>query len=128
MKDPTTAEMWQTAFSKDFGKMVQGNLKRGQMGTNSIFVMTHNEISHIPKTQTVTYARAVVDFCPQKADPHCIHITAGRNLTKYPNKLSTRMTNLTTSKIMWNSILSTNKNAKYMCLDIKNFYLSAPLD
>jgi hypothetical protein len=69
MKDPTTAEMWQTAFGKDFGKMVQGNLKMGQMGTNSIFVMTHNEISCIPKTQTVTYAQAVVDFCPQKADP-----------------------------------------------------------
>jgi hypothetical protein len=28
---------------------------------------------------------------------------------------------------MWNSVLST-KVAKYMCLDIKNFYLSAPLD
>jgi hypothetical protein len=28
---------------------------------------------------------------------------------------------------MWDSVLST-KGAKYMCLDIRNFYLSAPLD
>jgi len=28
---------------------------------------------------------------------------------------------------MWNSVLST-EGAKYMCLDIKNFYLIAPLD
>jgi hypothetical protein len=28
---------------------------------------------------------------------------------------------------MWNSVLST-KGAKYMCLNIKNFYLTAPLD
>jgi hypothetical protein len=28
---------------------------------------------------------------------------------------------------MWNSFLST-KDVKYRCLDIKNFYLSAPLD
>ena len=28
---------------------------------------------------------------------------------------------------MWNSVLST-KGARYMCLDIKNFYLTAPLD
>jgi hypothetical protein len=28
---------------------------------------------------------------------------------------------------MWNSILST-EGAKYMCLDIKNFYLNAHLD
>ena len=37
MNDPTIAEMWQTAFGKDFGGMVQGNLKTGQTGTNSIF-------------------------------------------------------------------------------------------
>ena len=28
---------------------------------------------------------------------------------------------------MWNSVLIT-EGAKYMCLDIKNFYLTAPLD
>ena len=28
---------------------------------------------------------------------------------------------------MWNSVLS-KAGAKYMCLDIKNFYLSAPLN
>jgi hypothetical protein len=37
------------------------------------------------------------------------------------------MAELTTSKLMWNSVLST-EGAKYMCLDIKNFYLSASLD
>ncbi len=39
----------------------------------------------------------------------------------------TRTANLTTSKLMWNSVLIT-KDARYMCLDIKNFYLSALLD
>jgi hypothetical protein len=38
MKDPTTAEMWQMAFRKDFGGIVQGDQKTGQKGTNSIFV------------------------------------------------------------------------------------------
>ncbi len=47
--------------------MVLGDLKMGQIGTNSIIVMTLNEISCIPKTKTVTYACVVVDFCPQKA-------------------------------------------------------------
>jgi hypothetical protein len=37
MKDPNTAETWQTAFSKDFGGMAQGNQVTGQKGTNSIF-------------------------------------------------------------------------------------------
>jgi hypothetical protein len=84
-------------------------------------------IAKIPKNQTVTYARVLVDFRPQKADPHCIRITVGGNLINYPGKLSTRTADLTTSKLMWNSVLST-EGAKYMCFDIKNFYLTAPLD
>jgi hypothetical protein len=99
----------------------------GQKGTKSIFVMTHDEIQALPKNQTVTYAHVVVDFRPQKADPHRIRITTGGNLINYPGELSTQTADLTTSKLMWNSILST-AGAKYMCLDIKNFYLMAPFD
>jgi hypothetical protein len=76
---------------------------------------------------SVTYAHKVVDFCLQKMDPHHIGITAGGNLIKYPGELLTRTANLTTFKLTWNSVLST-KDAQYMYLDIKNFYLSAPLD
>jgi hypothetical protein len=107
--------------------MAQGDKKTGQKGTNSIFVMTHDQIKLIPCTQTITYARVVMDFRPQKADLHHIRITAGGNLITYPGELWTRTADLTTSKLMWNSVLST-EGAKYMCLDIKNFYLSAPLD
>jgi hypothetical protein len=48
MHDPDTAETWQTAFGKDFGGTAQGDQKTGQKGTNSIFVMTHDEIKLIP--------------------------------------------------------------------------------
>ncbi len=88
--------------------------------------MTHDEITKILKNQTIMYAQVVVDFRPQK-DPHRIRITAGGNLINYPGELSTRTADLTTSKLMWNSILSM-AGAKYMCLDIKFFYLTAPLD
>jgi hypothetical protein len=70
MHNPATMEIWQTAFGKDFGGMAQGNKKMGQKGTNSIFAMTHDKNLLIPADQTVTYARGVVDFFPQKADPH----------------------------------------------------------
>jgi hypothetical protein len=49
MLDPAMSEVWQMAFSKDFGRMAQGDNKTGQKGTNSIFVMTHNEIKLIPR-------------------------------------------------------------------------------
>ncbi len=34
MNDPDTAEIWKTAFGKDFGGMAQGDKKTGQAGTN----------------------------------------------------------------------------------------------
>jgi hypothetical protein len=52
---------------------------------------------------------------------------AGSNLINYLGKLTTRMADITMSKLHWNSVLSTQK-AKYMCLNLKNFYLSAPLN
>jgi hypothetical protein len=120
MNDPATMEIWQTTFRKDFGGMAQGDNITGQHGTNSIFVMTHAEILLIPADRTIMYARVIVNFCPQKLDPHRIRITAGGNLINYPGELTTKTADLTTSKLMWNSVLST-KGAKFMCLDIKNF-------
>ena len=55
MHDPATAKVWQTAFGKDFGGMAQGDNKTGQKGTNSIFVMTHDEVKRISKNQTVMW-------------------------------------------------------------------------
>ncbi len=38
-----------------------------------------------------------------------------------------RTADLATTKIMWNSVIST-PNAKYMFADVKHFYLGTPLD
>ena len=64
MHDPATSEVWQTAFGKYLGGMAQGDKKTGQLGTNSIFIMTHDEIKKIPKNQTLTYDCVVINFCP----------------------------------------------------------------
>jgi hypothetical protein len=98
MHDPAMSEIWQTAFEKDFGGIAQGDVKTGQKGTNAIFVMTHTEIPHISRNQTITYAHVVVNFWPQKTDTHRIRITAGRNLIHNPGKLSTCTADLTISK------------------------------
>jgi hypothetical protein len=69
MNDPATAEIWMTAFGKDFeGMCQQGNNKTGQKGSNALFVMDPTAIPNISKDRTVTYARVVVDHCPPKED------------------------------------------------------------
>ncbi len=128
MNDPATAEVWQTAFGKDFGGMAQGNNKTGQKGTNAMFVMTHDEIAHVLHAEKVfTYANPVVNHRPQKEDPNRIQITAGGNLINYKEELSVRTADINTAKLHWNSVISTDK-ALYMCLNIGNFYLMAALE
>jgi hypothetical protein len=128
MHDPATAKVWQTAFGKDFGRMAQGCNKTGQKGTNTIFVMTHDEICHaLAAKKFYTYANPVVDYRPQKDNPHRICITAGGNLIMHDGDVSICMADIGTAKLHWNSVIST-KGAKYMYLDIKNFYLTASLE
>ncbi len=123
MNDPAMAETGQTAFGKDFGGMLQGNNKMGQKGTNAMFVMSHDEIQHVLNTgRKFTHGNPVIDYQPQKEDPHRIQITVGGNLITYPSSPSIRTVDLDTAKLHWNSVMST-KGAKYMCLDVK-FFLS----
>ncbi len=48
-------------------------------------------------------------------------------MIKYKGDVSIRMADLTTSKMLWNSVLSTD-GVQYMCLDIKKFYLTTALN
>ncbi len=128
MHDLATAEVWQTALGKDFGGMAQGCNKTGQKGTNAMFIMAHDKIRHaLAAKKFFTYANPVVDYQPQKDDPHCIRITAGGNLIDYDGDASICTANIDTAKLHWNSVIST-ENARYMCLDIKKIYLTAALE
>jgi hypothetical protein len=49
------------------------------------------------------------------------------NLVSYKGKLSVQTADINTAKIHWNIVIC-NKKAKYICLDIKNFYLAAALE
>jgi hypothetical protein len=128
MNDPAMAEIWQTAFRKDFGGMAQGDNKTGQKETNTMFVMTHDEIKQaVAAGIFFTYMNPVVNYSPQKEDPYRIRITAGGNMINYESNASVRMADLDMAKLHWNSVVITPL-ARYMCLNIKNFYLTAALE
>jgi hypothetical protein len=93
-------------------------------GSNTIFFIPRNAV---PKGKVVAYGRFVVDIRPNKTETHRVRLTVGGNLIQYPGDLSTHSVDLTTSKCLWNSTIST-EGANYMCLDINNFYLGTPID
>ena len=69
----------------------------------------------------------VVDLCPQKSDPSRFIIIAGVNLIKYAGELTTRTADITTARMLWNSVISM-KGAQFSGLDIFNFYLETPMN
>ena len=108
---------------KELGRLCQGFGETE--GTDTMRFLDLEGIKNTPKDRVVTYARIVVDYRPQKKDPNRVRITAGGNLIQYPGELTTRTSGLRTSKIMWNSTIST-RGARYMTADAGNFYLETP--
>jgi hypothetical protein len=51
----------------------------------------------------------------------------GGDLINYPGDCGTPTADLLTVKLMFNSIISTS-NAKFMTINIKDFYLMTPMD
>jgi hypothetical protein len=126
MHNPRIAEVWQTASGKDVRGMAQGCNKIGQKGTNLMFVMTHDEIMHeLMAEKKITYANPVVNYHPQKDDPHRIQITAGGNLMNYDGDASVCTADLDTAKCTGTEWLVSTENARYLCLDKKNYLTTA---
>jgi hypothetical protein len=82
--------------------------------------------SNIPKGRKVTYGSFVVDIKDHKEEKERTRLTVGGDQIEYPGDKSTRTAGLTTAKILINSVIST-LGAKFLVIDIKNFYLNTPL-
>jgi hypothetical protein len=74
----------------------------------------------------VTYGSFVVDIKDHKEEKERTRLTVGGDQIEYPGDKSTRTAGLTTAKILINSVIST-LGAKFLVIDIKNFYLNTPL-
>jgi hypothetical protein len=95
--------------------------------TKTIKFMSNQEIPQA-RCKDITYRQIVcVYFLLEKKDPYRTRITMGGNQINYPDDCGTPTADLLTVKLMFNSIIST-PNAKFMTIDIKDFYLVTPMD
>ena len=88
------------------------------------FITKHN----IPadRWKDITYGRICANFRPEKDDPHLIQLTVRGNRINFPGDCGTPTANMLTVKILLNSVIST-EGAKFMTVDIKDFYLNTPM-
>jgi hypothetical protein len=82
--------------------------------------------SDIPKGRKVTYGSFVVDIKDHKEEKERTRLTVGGDQIEYPGDKSTRTAGLKTAKNLINSVIST-LGAKFLVIDINNFYLNTPL-
>ncbi len=126
IKDPLLRDLWLKAIIKERHCLAQGCTGITK-GTNTIFFLSYAYICNIPSDRTVTYTQIVIDHRPQKEDPNRVCITVRGNLIDYSFEVTLRTADMVSSKILWNSVIST-KDARFSSADIKNMYFKIPLD
>ena len=121
----TTRTTWMHSYGNEIGQLAQG-MPGQNTGTNTIIFTKKNQVPK-DRAKDVTYGLITCLVRPEKMDePNRTRLVAGGNRVHYPGDAGTPTANLLTVKLLLNSIIST-PNAKFMTMDIKDFYLNTPM-
>eukprot|EP00956_Cyclotella_meneghiniana_P036650 scaffold128493_cov64-Cyclotella_meneghiniana.AAC.1 len=82
----------------------------------------------IPKERRkdVTYGQFVCTVRPEKKEQNRTRFVVGGNKINYPGEVATPTAEMLVAKLLFNSVVST-PGAKFMTMDLSNFYLMTPL-
>jgi hypothetical protein len=80
----------------------------------------------LPPGRKATYARFVATERPHKTETKRVHLAVGGNLIHYQNKVSTPTADLSSVKMLLNSVIST-PHAHFATFDLNDFYLGTPM-
>jgi len=117
IKHPKYKDTWSNSFGKEIRWLITT--------TETIFFISKTDIPQDRKGDE-TYGRIVCVYREEKKDKYHTRITIGGNLINFPGNCGTPTADLLTVKLLFNSIIST-PNAKFMSIDIKDFYLCTPM-
>ncbi len=118
---PKYKEVWSHSSANEIGQLAQGIGTRIK-GTNTIFFVTHQDVP-VKRRKDITYGKFVCEYKPNKTKKERTRFTVGGGKINYPVDCGMPTGNLTLVKMHLNSVISMHK-ARYMTVDIKNFYLN----
>jgi hypothetical protein len=117
IKHPKYKDTWSNSFGNE--------IRRLAITTETIFFINKTDIPQDCKGDE-TYGLIVCDYREGKKAKYHTRITVSGNLINYPGDCGTPTADLLTVKLLFNSIIST-PNAKFMSIDINDFYLCTPM-
>jgi hypothetical protein len=117
---------WQDSNADEIGRMFQGLGENSYMptGTNTLWFV---HPSQVPKHKKAIYVRVFCADRPERSNPRRVRWTGGGNRINYPGNKTTKTADLTTAKLMFNSVIST-PGGRFISIDLKDFYLCSDLE
>ena len=132
-KHPLLKQTWNTSYANELGRLCQGigkedggGDKQRVRGTDT-FRLIHFEDIPEDRRDDICFTNVVCEVRPQKDDPNRTRITIAGGRICVPWDIGTPTASLELVKLIINSVLS-RPGAKFAAFDIKNFYLSAPME
>ena len=124
MTNPETREVWTRAMSNELGRLAQSN-KYGVKHTDTIDFIKKSEV---PAGRDITYANFILDYRPLKSEPNRVRLTVGGDKLSHDDDAGSPAASILETKIMLNSVISdAHKGARFMGLDLKDFFLASPM-
>eukprot|EP00804_Cyclotella_cryptica_P021147 CCRYP_001465-RA/>CCRYP_001465-RA protein AED:0.35 eAED:0.35 QI:0/0/0/1/0.5/0.33/3/0/629 len=115
---------WTKSSANAFGRLANGVSGRVK-GTNTICFIRKRDIPKA-RLKDVTYGQFVCTIRPEKKEPNRTRLAVGGDRINYPCEVAMPTADMLAAKILFNSVIST-VNARFMTMDISNFYLNTPL-
>ena len=120
-----TKDVWNKATSNKFGRLAQGN----KYGIKYRDVMEFIHPHEVPQNKKVTYASFVLDYRPLKSEPWRVRMVVGGNKLPFEDDPGSPAASLLETKILINSIISeAHLGAKFMSLDLKDYFLMSTME
>ncbi len=125
MRSTKCREAWSLSSANEFGRLANGIGSRIKNPTNTIEFIFQHDVP-IEWMKDVKYGQFLCTVRPEKADPNRTRFTVGGDRINYPGAVATPTAGMLVAKMLFNSVIST-KDARFMTMDILNFYLMTPL-
>jgi len=125
LRNPFYSKPWSLSSANEFGRLANGIGGRIKNPTNTIRFIRRDEVP-TKRMKDVTYGQFVCSVRPEKKEANRTRFTVGGDRINYPGEVATPTADMLVAKMLFNSVVST-KGAKFMTMDISNFYLMTPL-
>ena len=124
LRHPLFKKDWSTSAANEFGRLAQGIGGRVK-ATDTIKFIQKRDVP-ADRLRDVTYGQFVCTIRPEKKEKNRSRLVVGGDRINYNGAVATPTAEMLVAKILFNSTIST-PGAKFMTMDISNFYLNTPL-